>query len=151
MTKPATETHADPLSAIITSKGAIPRGLGLLAGLATTVLPAFTSTAFGMTQMTTMGQAMVLPVITAIALVAPAIVPLRPYTRLIDSVAVAAGVVLLAYTGYVFIDAQRQISAMPGMAGRAAQSVSVSPSFGLLAIILGTVAMAIAALQRGRR
>lgn len=145
-----TQISMDPTKAVFSARSAIPRSIAVLAGIAGTALPALTATMFGAAQSMTLLSAAALPVLAGLALFSPAIAPMRPFGRLLDILAIVAGLAILAYTVYLYVDGSQQLAGMRGMNALGA-AASIMPGPGLWAIIVATVAMGIAAIIGHRR
>lgn len=143
------QMSADAASSVFSASNAIPRTIGVLAGIAGAVLPVLTATGFGMTQSMTLWQAAALPALAGLALLSPAIGPMRAFGRMLDILALVAGILALAYVAYLSFDASRQIAAMRGF-NTAGANIAIAPGLGLWAVIVATISMGVAILF-GRR
>lgn len=142
----------DPVAAILTAKGTPPRALGLIVGIAGIMLPAFSSSGFGLSETTNLlqinGLAAGFPLILVLVLVTPGIAAIRPYARLIDLVGLLAGLGLLIHAAFVFFDAQRQIGQTIG--NLMPNSVTLSPAYGLALVVLAIAMVGFQAIRPGR-
>lgn len=145
-----TQISMDPAKAVFSAKSAIPRCVAVLAGLAGATLPVLTATMFGATQSLPLPWAAALSALAALALISPAIAPMRAFGRLLDILALVAGLAVLAYAAYLYVDGSQQLAGMAGMNGLGA-AASITPGPGLWAIVIATLAMGIAALIGHRR
>ncbi len=140
----------DPVAAILAAKGTPLRAIGFLLAIAGIVLPAFSSSGFGFAETTNLlqvnGLAAGFPVIIVLALLAPGIAPLRPYARLVDLVAVIAGLGLLIQAAFVFFDAQRQIDQTIG--NLMPNSVTLTPAYGFAFVMLAVAATGFQAIRK---
>lgn len=140
----------DPTKAVFSARSAIPRCIAILAGLAGAALPALTATMFGATQSLTLPWAVALALLAALALISPAIAPMRAFGRLLDILAMVAGLAVLAHAAYLYVDGSQQLAGMAGMNALGA-AASIMPGPGLWATIIATLAMSIAAIIGYRR
>lgn len=145
-----TQISMDPAKAVFSAKSAIPRGIAVLAGLVGVALPVLTATMFGASQSLTLPWAAALSALAALALISPAIAPMRAFGRLLDILALVAGLAVLAYAAYLYVDGSQQLAGMAGMNGLGA-AASIMPGPGLWAIVIATLAMGIAAILGHRR
>lgn len=145
-----TQISMDPTKAVFSARSAIPRCIAILAGLAGAALPALTATMFGATQSLTLPWAAALALLAALALISPAIGPMRAFGRLLDILALVTGIAVLAYAAYLYVDGSQQLAGMAGMNALGA-AASIMPGPGLWATIIATLAMSIAAIIGYRR
>lgn len=144
---------ADPVSAILKSKGTVIRGVAFLAGVAGLLLPAVTSSGMGMSQSGNIAQmagwAMLVPLAIGAALIVPGVA--ASYSRLADIIAAAITTIVLAYAVYALFDAMGQISQVTGMMGSSAGAfgVGIAPNIGLFAMA-AAAALMVFQVVRGR-
>lgn len=111
-------TKAEPVTAILKSKGAALRALALVAAIVGLILPAITGTVMGMAQSNNLlevsGWFTLAPIAIAVALIMPSVAP--HFSRLTHIAATIIVLIVVGYAGYVFVDAMNQISQLTGAA-----------------------------------
>lgn len=145
---------SDPLAALKTPSGYL-RCSALVVAVLAMVLPAFHTSTFGMSVGVVLPRtdswALLFPVAVGLALVAPAVPALTPYSRLLDLVATGLGCIVSLYLLYTVVSAQSQLGNLSQASGvdfsRIAGGLSLGP--GAYLVILATM-ISFVQVVRGR-
>lgn len=141
------QTAYDPVATIMAAQGTKMRAIGFILTLVGVFLPALTSSVMGVTESASVAQfawwAAFVPTAAALAMIAPGIRPLRPYSRLIDIATAILGLIAAGYAIFVVADSMGKANAILAELGDLGDSVgaSIAPGFGLFIYIAGVAVL----------